>query len=47
VKISKEKEHMARNTQGIIPDDHFENDPGPRPKNKTPLSKEWLRLAAS
>jgi hypothetical protein len=33
---------MARNLLGPIPDDHFENDPGPTPKNVTPLSEEML-----
>jgi len=38
---------MARSTQGIIPDDHFENDPSEDVKNKSPLSQAWLdRIAA-
>ena len=36
------KDHMARSRLGPIPDDHFENDHGPPPKNVPPLSKEWL-----
>jgi hypothetical protein len=31
-----------RDTQGEIPDDHFENEPCGPPKNVSPLSKEWL-----
>lgn len=36
---------MARNLLGPIPDDFFENEPGPTPKNVTPLSQallEWI-----
>jgi hypothetical protein len=33
---------MARNIQGPIPDEHFENEPSFPAKNKTPLSKEWI-----
>jgi hypothetical protein len=33
---------MARNLLGEIPDSHFENEPGPEPKNATPLSRDWL-----
>jgi hypothetical protein len=33
---------MARNTEGEIPDDHFENEPSGPAKNVTPPSKEWL-----
>ena len=33
---------MARNRLGIIPDDHFENEPTYPAKNVSPLSKEWL-----
>jgi hypothetical protein len=32
---------MARNLLGEIPDDHWENEPGPIPRNVSPLSKEW------
>ena len=35
---------MARNTQGEIPDDHFENEPSGPAKNVSPLSKEWLEF---
>jgi hypothetical protein len=31
---------MARNTQGPIPDDHFENEPTFPPKNVSPPSKD-------
>jgi hypothetical protein len=33
---------MARNTQGEIPDSHFENEPSGPAKNVSPLSKAWL-----
>jgi hypothetical protein len=32
---------MARNTQGEIPESHFENEPAHPPKNVSPLSKDW------
>lgn len=31
-----------KNKQGPIPDDHFENEPGPPPKEKAPLSQALL-----
>ena len=34
--------HMSRNTQGEIPDDHHENDAGPKPKEKAPLLDQEL-----
>jgi hypothetical protein len=33
---------MARNLQGEIPDDHFENEPTYPPKNVSPLSQYWI-----
>ena len=33
---------MARDRFGIIPDDHFENEPTFPAKNVTPLSRYWL-----
>jgi hypothetical protein len=30
---------MSRSTQGPIPDDHFENEPGPPAKEKPTLSR--------
>lgn len=35
---------MARNTQGPIPDDHFENEPTYPAKNVSLPSKEWLEF---
>jgi hypothetical protein len=33
---------VIRNKLGIIPDDHFENEPGPEAKNVSPLSQAML-----
>jgi len=33
---------MARDKFGIIPDDHFENEPTFPAKNVSPLSKYWI-----
>jgi hypothetical protein len=33
---------IYRNLLGPIPDDHFENEPGPPPKEKAPLSQTLL-----
>jgi hypothetical protein len=33
---------MARDKFGIIPDDHFENEPTYPAKNVSPLSKYWV-----
>jgi hypothetical protein len=33
---------MSRNKLGPIPDDHFENEPGPPSKEKQPLSQSEL-----
>jgi hypothetical protein len=33
---------IYRNLQGPIPDDHFENEPGPPPKEQPPLSQALL-----
>jgi hypothetical protein len=37
-----QKARMSRNKHGPIPDDHFENDAGPPPKNPPPLSQALL-----
>jgi hypothetical protein len=33
---------MSQNTQGQIPDGHFENEPGPTPATKPQLSRALL-----
>ena len=42
-----EKDHMARDKFGPIPDDHFENEPCGPAKNVSPMSQEWKDYIAA